>query len=220
MESDYLQNRKTPSPLVGQFITYGLSQEQNAFVKSSIPSKGYELLITDVSTDLIAVSSAALIINASALSKADCDMLFDYYTEIAGCADESVFWLGSPRPPHHLCSKFRCFNDFEEISQNLKYLLLSAGRKSKNAREFSKKMADCLLILSLIRSSPGIKTKALADTLELPVRTVQRYIATLQAAGEWIEYDTKKRGWALQSGVSILFGDHIRGIEEVPSHEL
>lgn len=26
---------------------------------------------------------------------------------------------------------------------------------------------------------------------ELPIRTVQRYITTLQAAGEWIEYDTK-----------------------------
>ena len=212
MKSDHTQNKNDSSSPVSRFIACVLNQEQNVFIKNSLPSKGCELLITDVSTDLIAVSSAALIINASALSKSDCDMLFDYYTEIAGCTDESVFWIGSPLPPHHLCSIFKCFNDFEELSHGLKYLLLSANRKSRNAREFSKKMADCLLILSLIRSSPGIKTKTLSDTLELPVRTVQRYIATLQAAGEWIEYDTKKRGWTLQSGVSILFGDHIRDI--------
>ena len=47
----------------------------------------------------------------------------------------------------------------------------------------------------------------------LPMRTVQRHIATLQAAGEWIEYDTKKRGWQLQYGVSILFGDHLKDID-------
>ena len=220
MKSDYTQNKKDSSSPVSRIITYGLNQEQNVFIKNSLPSKECELLITDVPTDLIAVSSAALIINASVLNKSDCDMLFDYYTEIDGCTDESVFWIGSPLPPHHPCSKFKCFNDFEELSHGLKYLLLSASRKSRNAREFSKKMADCLLILSHIRSSPGIKTKTLADTLELPVRTVQRYIATLQAAGEWIEYDTRKRGWALQSGVSILFGDHIRDIEEAPSYEL
>lgn len=46
--------------------------------------------------------------------------------------------------------------------------------------------------------------------LALPLRIIQRNISTLQAAGEWIEYDTKKRGWYLQNGVSILFSDHLR----------
>ena len=42
-------------------------------------------------------------------------------------------------------------------------------------------------------------------------RTVQRYIAALQATGEWIEYDRTLKGWGLQKGVSILFGDHLDG---------
>ena len=66
------------------------------------------------------------------------------------------------------------------------------------------------MILSLIRSHPGIKTQELVDKLEMPTRTIQRYISALQAAGEWIEYDTHTRGWQLQYGISILFGDHLK----------
>ena len=66
------------------------------------------------------------------------------------------------------------------------------------------------MILSLIRSHPGIKTQELVDKLEMPTRTIQRYISALQAAGEWIEYDTYKRGWQIQYGISILFGDHLK----------
>lgn len=66
------------------------------------------------------------------------------------------------------------------------------------------------MILSIIRLQPGIRTQELADKLEVSVRTVQRHISTLQAAGEWIEYDTAKRGWRLQFGISVLFGDHLK----------
>lgn len=115
-----------------------------------------------------------------------------------------------PSPPRHLRAKFKCYENFEELATNLQYHLLSAHSKSKKAKDFSKKMADCLMILSLIRSHPGIKTQDLVDKLEIPTRTIQRYISTLQAAGEWIEYDTHKRGWQLQYGISILFGDHLK----------
>ena len=36
----------------------------------------------------------------------------------------------------------------------------------------------------------------------------QRYIASLNMAGEWIEYDCSKRGWRLVSG-SLLLGDEV-----------
>ena len=41
----------------------------------------------------------------------------------------------------------------------------------------------------------------------MQIRSVQRYIAALQATGEWIEYDRAVRGWKLFHGVSILYGD-------------
>lgn len=58
--------------------------------------------------------------------------------------------------------------------------------------------------MKLIRSRSSIRTQELVEELELSPRTIQRYISTLQAAGEWIAYDHKK-GWYLQDGVSPLF---------------
>ena len=66
-------------------------------------------------------------------------------------------------------------------------------------------------ILALIRNHPGITTQKISEIIGLQPRTVQRYIAALQATGEWIEYDRTLKGWGLQKGVSILFGDHLDG---------
>lgn len=189
----------------GRVTTFGLSEEQNKLVEIALPTKGYELLDTDVPTDLIAISAAASIIIAAALDEESREMVFDYYTEIGACTDETIFWIGCPRPPHHLQAKFKCYENFEELAANLKYHLLSAHKKSKKVKDFSKRLMDCLLIMKLIRSRPGIRTQELVDELELSMRTVQRYISTLQAAGEWIAYDHTKKGWYLQDGVSPLF---------------
>ena len=170
-----------------------------------MPTQGYELLDTDAPTDLIAISASALIIIADALDTDSRDIISDYYTEIGGCTDETVFWLGYPKPPNHLQTKFKCYESFDELATNLKYHLLSAHSKSKKAKDFSKQLMECLLIMKLIRSRPGIRTQELVEELELSTRTVQRYISTLQAAGEWIAYDHTKKGWYLQDGMSPLF---------------
>lgn len=92
----------------GRVITFGLSEEQNDLVKNSLPTQGYELLDTDAPTDLIAISASALIVIADALDADSRMMISDYYTEIGGCTDETVFWLGYPKPPSHLQTKFKC----------------------------------------------------------------------------------------------------------------
>lgn len=189
----------------GRVITFGLNQVQNLSVKNAFPVKGYELMETDVLTDLIAISASALIINGDVLDEAGSAMLFDYYTEIGGCMSETVFWIGVQKPPVHLCVGFKYYEDFESFQKNLKYHLLAAHSKSKKARDFSKQLMDCLLIMKLIRLQPGIRTQVLAEELDVSARTVQRYISTLQAAGEWIAYDTVRKGWYLQDGVSPLF---------------
>ena len=89
----------------GRVTTFGLSEEQNTLVKSALPTKGYELLDTDTPTDLIAISAAVLIINAAALGSDSKEMIIDYYTEIGGCTDETVFWLGYPKPPKAFAGK-------------------------------------------------------------------------------------------------------------------
>ncbi len=193
----------------GRIMTCGLSPEENEKVKESLISDEYELYIVDDIRDTAAINKEALIINAAALTEEDRGLIVDCYTELSGCFDESVFWIGYPKPPSHLRAKFFCYENFGQLCYVLPEKLVKAHRKVKKSRAFSKNLADCLRILSLIRSKPGIKTQELSEKLELPVRTVQRHIAALQAAGEWIEYDTKKRGWQLQYGISVLFGDYL-----------
>ena len=191
--------------------TFGLTKEQNEYIRQITPVRDYEVLDTDCPTDLIAVSASALIINASALEQDDMQMLLDFYDEVNGCTDETVLWIGEPKPPVALRKTLKCYESFDAVREKLRYILLSAHSKSKKAADYSKKLADGIQILSLIRNHPGITTQVIADTMELQPRTVQRYIAALQATGEWIEYDRTLKGWGLQKGISILFGDHLDG---------
>ena len=187
--------------------TFGLTEVQNALVKANLPSHDCELYIADDPTDLIAINCEAMIVNASVMEQDSADMIFDLYTQIDGCTDETVIWLGEPKPPKELQKFFKCYDSFEAIADKLKYLLLAAHSKSKKAHEYSEKLVNGLKILALIRSNPGISTQKLAELTELPLRSVQRYIAALQATGEWIEYDRSLRGWKLFHGISMLYGE-------------
>lgn len=188
-------------------ITFGLTEDQNEIIAKNIPSRDYEVFDTDASTDLIAIGCVAMIVQASALDEDALGMLFDYYSEVNGCTDETVIWLGEPMPPKQLRKLFKCYPSFDALADKLKYLLLSAHSRSRKSYEYSEKLVNGLKILSLIRRRPGISTQTLSELTELPLRSVQRYIAALQATGEWIEYDRSLRGWKLFHGVSILFGD-------------
>ncbi len=194
--------------------TFGLTDEQNEFVKQNAPAKDYEIMDTDCPTDLIAIYASAIIINVSTLKQDDIEMIFDYYLEINGCSDETVLWLGEPKPPVSIRKTLKCYESFDAVRDKLRYILLSAHSKSKKAADYSKKLADGIQILSLVRNRPGITTQEISEIMELQPRTVQRYIAALQATGEWIEYDRTLKGWGLQKGISILFGDHLDGDDE------
>ena len=187
--------------------TFGLTEEQNALVEDNIPTRDYEVLDTDAPTDLIAINCEVLIIYAPEMDQDSIGMIFDYYSQVNGCTDETVIWLGEPKPPKELQKFFKCYDSFDAITDKLKYLLLTAHSKSKKAHEYSEKLVNGLKILALIRSHPGISTQKLAELTELPLRSVQRYIAALQATGEWIEYDRSLRGWKLFHGISMLYGE-------------
>lgn len=187
--------------------TFGLTQKQNQFVSANLPVRDCELYIADTPTDLIAINCEAMIVNASAMEQDDADMIFGYYQEVNGCTDETILWLDEPKPPKELRKFFKCYDSFDAIKDKLKYLLLSAHSRSRKSYEYSEKLVNGLKILSLIRKRPGISTQKLSELTELPLRSVQRYIAALQATGEWIEYDRALRGWKLFHGISILYGD-------------
>ena len=70
--------------------TSGLTEKQNALVKANLPSHDCELYIADDPTDLIAINCEAMIVNASVMEQDSADMIFDLYTQIDGCTDETV----------------------------------------------------------------------------------------------------------------------------------
>ena len=215
MEVPYMKKFVAPDGSIismpeGRVIAYGLSPNEIPFIEKCLSSKDYELYVSDDVRDILAVSCFALIVEADEVNSKDREIITEYYTDLGSNFSETVFWIGYPKPPSCLRTKFRCYENFDELAYILPECLIKAHQKEKKARLLSRNLADCLRILSLIRSKPGINSQELAETLALPLRIIQRNISTLQAAGEWIEYDTKKRGWYLQNGVSILFGDHLR----------
>lgn len=104
-------------------------------------------------------------------------------------------------------SYVKAYPDFCSIEENLKFLLLTAHRKMKKVEGHSRMLADSLLILAMVRKFPGISTQQLVERTGISERSVQRYIKSIQATGEWLEYNRSKRGWELQYGKSLLFGD-------------
>ena len=63
-------------------------------------------------------------------------------------------------------------------------------------------------IIKAIRAKMFITQTELAEKIERNPRTVQRYITTLVCAGEFIDYDRKKKGWYLYDNKSVLWGDY------------
>ena len=186
--------------------TFGLDEEENAYIEKSLPQKECEIMDTDVVTDIVASSEFAVIVRADAMSQSDMELLYDYYGEVAPLS-ETVIFIGDVTIPANLKNHIAVYKDFDTLKENLKYILLSAYRKQKKSENFSATLANAILILSTIRRQPYITSTELAEKLEISPRSVQRYIETLRVAGEWIEYDTAHKGWHLQVGKSVLWGD-------------
>lgn len=187
-------------------LTYGLNSAEIQSVKAARPAAATTVIGTDQFTDLIAIGAFALLINWERMSNDDQQLLFDYFTEVEMCS-ETVLIIGEPKLPEHLKKRFRIYAAFQDSLPNLKYLLLSAYRKTQKVENFSATLANAILILSQIRKHSGITTRELAEQLEMTPRSVQRYVETLRIAGEWIEFDRELRGWTLHDGKSVLWGD-------------
>lgn len=192
--------------MCNDILTYHLNASQFQHISSLLPAKSCCICKTDCFTDLIAIPTFAIIVNAADAPTKDLELLFEFYSEL-GDFSETVILLGSIAIPTALSKKINLFPDFDALAPNVKYLLLSAYRKKKKSETFSATLANAIIILSSIRNTPGISTAELSERLELSVRSVQRYIETLRIAGEWIEYDTYLKGWKLSVGKSVLWGD-------------
>lgn len=183
------------------------NREQREIIKRNLPAKGCEMIKAGCYTDLIAISAFALIIDSALLKPDELDTILNYYLEIDGCFSETVVFFGAVSLPPQLKGKLMVYESFEALLPQLKYILLSAYRKTKKSDSFNTTLSYGILILSEIRKHPGITSQKLAEHCEKSNRTIQRYIAALRSAGEFIEYDQAIKGWKLFEGKSVLWGD-------------
>lgn len=188
-------------------FTYGLNEEENKKVRKALPSSEYTLIDDECITSLLAKNYTAVILNTDEMVQAEIDEVCDFYLNIGCCTDETMIWLGNAIVPARMKTYVKTYPDFSSIEENLKFLLLTAHRKTKKVEGYSRMLADSLLILSIIRKFPGVSTQQLVDRTGISERSIQRYIKSIQATGEWLEYNRSKRGWELQFGKSLLFGD-------------
>lgn len=187
-------------------MMYGFSEDEVRQAETILPNKKAEVADIECFTDILAVRSYAILINAPNTAKNDLETFFKYYTEV-GYFSEILIIVGNTYIPENLKKSIHLYDTFDSLMGDLKYLLLSAYRRNKKNETFSTTLSNAIVILSEIRKHPGVTSAQLAEKLELSLRSVQRYIETLRVAGEWIEYDKALKGWKLTDGKSVLWGD-------------
>lgn len=112
-----------PHTYDGRIITFGLTEEENSYLKILLHNKNFEIYSTDIASDLVALLATAIIVNAAKLEVDDFSLLENYYTEVSEEANEIVFCIGSPLPSLKLQSVFKCHNKFDDIVPEIKKVL-------------------------------------------------------------------------------------------------
>ena len=108
----------------GRIITFGLTNEENSFIKTLVNSKNFEVYDTNVASDLVAILATAIIVNAEKLETDDIELLESYYTEVNTEANEMVFWIGSPKPSIEPQMLFKCFDSFEVMTPTFEKIII------------------------------------------------------------------------------------------------
>lgn len=187
---------------------YGLTENERRILDKSLPAKVVEVSdITGVATDIVTRTDFAVIINPENIADDELEFFSDFYKGID--AIETIVFTKSKEG---LKDKFPdvktvIYNDEAEMENGLKYELMQALNKTNRIDSYYSTLSQAIVILFAIRNKPYITTKELSLKIERTPRTVQRYIETLRCAGEWIEYDQKKKGWYLIEGKSILLDE-------------
>ena len=193
---------KVRSQQKNSIAVYGFSDAENEIINSSLTKSTMELFVAEEATDLFAIDHLMIIVNVSCVPDRELRQLLAYYHQVP-VFSESVILVGDCTQLD-VNNRMTVYTEFDDLQNDLKYLLLSAHRQRKNAESFSRSISYALIILKMITENPGISSKEIADKLELSPRSVTRYIETLNMSGESIVYNRKQNGWSLEYDESLL----------------
>lgn len=193
-------------------LIYGLTENQTDIIINNLPNNNLSVIdCTECFTDIIALSYVAVFMNPKILTS-DNIQYFNWLADeigFIGCSEKIIF-----TEPHPILNELKANvkhivlqNEFDFIDK-IKFVLLEACRAEKRSKAYSDTISQMIRVLSEIRKHPYISTTELAEIIERNPRTVQRCITTLICAGEFIEYDRKKKGWFIYENKSVLWGDY------------
>lgn len=191
-------------------LVYGISDEEFAIICEELPSSDIRVLdCSDCFTDIIALPYIAVVLNPEVVEQEHIDYFNEYANEVLYFTEKIIFTKSHPiLEGLNKNVKHTVLDGEFELKSKIKYLLLEATRSERRNDTYSDTIAQTIRVLSEIRKHPGITTAELAEIIERNAKTVQRYITTLNCAGEFIEYDRKKKGWFLFENKSVLWGDY------------
>jgi predicted transcriptional regulator len=190
-------------------IVYGITDDEFDVVIDSLPNKNMRVVdCSDCFIDILVSPCIVAIINPDCLTEENIKISNEYLNDIQYISEKYIFTKQSDilnSLSKNLKYEVLENDDFE---YKLKYVFLEASRAEKKYDAYSDMVAQIIRVLAEIRKNPYITTEKLAKIIERNPRTVQRYILTLNCAGEFIEYDKKKKGWFLRENKSVLWGDY------------
>lgn len=164
-------------------MTVGLTDEEIDIIKENVPQKECKVINTDDIRDILALHEFVVIVKTDVVKTDEVDILMDFYSEIVPFGEKVIF-IGKVQVPEKVSKYIVIYEDFDELKDKIRYVLLNAYRKQKKTENFSAVLANAIMILSMIRKHPYITSAELAERLELSQRSIQRYIETLRVAGE------------------------------------
>lgn len=191
-------------------LTYGISEKQSALLMNNLPATNIDIVdCSECFTDLIATNYIVVVINPADLSTEHI-AYFNEMVENFIITKEKILFVSNHPILNELSNdiKYTVFSDDFDFEAKIKYILLDALREEKKVKTYSDTISQTIRVLSEIRRKPYITTNQLSTIIERTPRTVQRYINTLICAGEFIEYDRKKKGWYIFENKSVLWGDY------------
>ena len=178
---------------MSKVILFGLTEEETNIIEDS--GLRCDWMIYDVYQDVIAHYADLTVIDPDALDNEGRICLTNFFKEIDP-VDEKVI-LTSEDPAFNGISFVEAIPDLFEYPDSIPVILMRNLKKTRRDVDYSRRIMLAIKILHLIRRNPGITSRKLSEMVEgVSIRSVKRYIRSLQAAGILIDYQDK--GWVCE----------------------